>query len=208
MTTFDGDITVNGDLRVTGTARFVTTAGVKRADLTQDALKAFTIPVESWMKADLSAVLGTAGTTHLGLVPGTHGSASPSIQTSDAKATSVSQVMRKTIPIPPEYQAGETLVLRLHAGMTGSAGDGTATIDVQAYKTNEEAGIGTDLIATAATSIKSLTLSDKDFTITATSLSPGDTLDVLVTIAITDTATGVAVKGIIGATKLLADVQG
>jgi hypothetical protein len=208
MTTFDSNITINGDLRVTGTARFVTTDGVKRDDLVQDVLKPFTIPLERWMKADLSAILGSAGTTHLGLVPGTHGSASPSIQTSDAKATTVTQVMRQSIPVPAEYQAGETLILRLHAGMLTSAGDGTATIDVVAYKSNEEAGIGSDLCATAAQSIKSLTLADKDFTITSTSLSPGDLLDVLVTIAITDSATGTAVKGIIGSTKLLADVQG
>jgi hypothetical protein len=210
MTTFDSDITINGDLRVTGTARFVTTAGVKRADLTQDTLKAFTIPLESWKVFDAlqTNLPGTAASDDLGLIGGTHGSASPSIQTSDAKTTTVTQKMRASIPVPAEYQAGETLVLRIHAGMLTTTGDGTATVDVLAYKSNEEAGVGSDLCATAAQSIKSLTLADKDFTITATSLSPGDLLDVLVVIAITDTATGTAVKGIIGSTKLLADVQG
>lgn len=208
MTTFSDNVTIQGDLKVTGTARFTTTTGVKRDDLTQDVLKPFTLPLEQWLKADLSAILGSAGTTHLGLVPGTHGSASPTIQTSDGKATTITRSMRRSIPIPIEYDAGQTLVLRLHAGMTGAVSDTTATVDVIAFKSDSEAGVGSDLCSTAAQSINSLTLADKDFTIDGTGLSPGDALDVLVTIAITDGATGSAVKGIIGDTRLLADVQG
>jgi len=210
MTTFDSNITINGDLRVTGTARFVTTDGVKRDDLVQDVLKPFTIPLESWKVFDAlqTNLPGTPTSDDLGLVGGTVGSAAPSIQTSDSKAATTTQKMRRTIPVPVEFEAGETLVLRLHAGMLTTVSDGTATVDVSAYKSNEEAGVGSDLCGTAAQSINNLTLADKDFTITSTSLAPGDLLDVLVTIAITDSATGTAVKGIIGSTKLLADVQG
>jgi len=208
MSTINDNLTIQGDLRVTGTARFITTTGVNRDDMDIVSLAPHTLPLEDWLIADMSARVGTPGTTNLGLVAGTVGSASPTIQTSDGKATTITQVMRRSVPIPPDYVAGQNLQLRIHVGMLTTVSDGTATIDVSAYKSNEEAGISADLVTTAAQSINSLTAADKDFVITAATLSAGDTLDVKVTIAITDSATGTAVKGIIGATKLLADVQG
>ena len=52
-----------------------------------------------------------------------------------------------------------------------------------------------------------LTLANKDFVITATSLTKGDVLDIRMKINVTDTSTGTAVIGMVGNVELLLDTQ-
>ena len=113
-----------------------------------------------------------------------------------------------TFALPPEYDAAETIQIRAHAGMLTTVADNTATLDFEVYKSDEEAGIGADICATAAQSINSLTLADKDFTVTATGLSAGDVLDIRMTTAVNDAATGTVVKAIVGAVKIMLDIKG
>ena len=87
--------------------------------------------------------------------------------------------------------------------------DTSATIDFEAYRANDEAGIGSDLSTTTpATTINSVVLANKDFVITAASLQPGDTLDIRLSLAINDGATVTAVIGLVGAVELLLGVKG
>lgn len=151
---------------------------------------------------------GTAASDDLALIGGTFGSASPSIRTSDAKATTVTQRARFLFSLPHSYVAGETVTLRLRAGMNTTVSDGTATVDVECYRSDDESGIGSDICQTNATTINSLTDANKDFTINPATLAPGDTLDVRLTIAITDTATATAVIGQIGGIEFLLDSKG
>ena len=103
---------------------------------------------------------------------------------------------------------GQTVNLRLHAGMITTVADTTATLDVVAYASDEEAGIGADLCTTAAQSINSLVFADYDYVITATALAPGDVLDVRIHTAVNDAAGGATVKACVGATQLLCDTVG
>ena len=68
--------------------------------------------------------------------------------------------------------------------------------------------MGSDLCATAAQSINSLTQATLAFDVTATSLSAGDLLDCRVAVAITDSATGTAVLGKVSRLSILADIKG
>ncbi len=110
-----------------------------------------------------------------------------------------------SIEIPSDYEAGETIILRLIAGMKTATADTTATIDAQVYRNAEDGTVGGDICATAAQTINSLTAAAKDFVITATSINPGDILDVRIAIAVNDAAGGSAVIGRIVAIKLLTD---
>jgi len=202
--------------------RFTNTLGVDwskvsppipRTNLEQNNLESYTIPMTSWRVHDALHTLlpGTSATDDLGLIGGTFGSASPSIQTYDVKTVGATSLYARNADrfiLPPEYVAGQTVVIRLHAGMLTTVADTTATADLEVYLSDEEAGAGADLCATAAQSINSLTLADKDFTITASGLSPGDVLDVRLALAINDAAGEVAVLGIVGAVKLLCDTRG
>lgn len=214
MNTVDGDLIVQGDLRVAGTARFqASPTGVARSDLTQENLTAFDLPPETWRIYDnMDALLPDPPTTgdDIGIVSGTFGSATPSLQTRDVKAVGAApHYARRLFQMPCNYVAGETVTIRLHAGMLTTPADTTATVDVEAYKSNNEGGVsGSDLCTTSATSINSLTAADKDFTITPTALSPGDWIDIRIAIHINDAATVTAVKGMIGRVQLLCDTKG
>lgn len=212
---FEGDVTVQGDLRVNGTIRLSDNGltGVDRVDLTQENLTPFDLPPETWRIYDnMDALLPDPPTTgdDIGIVSGTFGSATPSLQTRDVKAVGAApHYARRMVQLPHNYVAGETVTLRLHAGMVTTVADVSATVDVEAYKSNNEGAVsGSDLCATAATTINSLTAADKDFTITPTALSPGDWLDVRIAIHVNDAATGTAVKGMIGRVQLLCDTKG
>lgn len=168
------------------------------------------IPLESLLTwDDLSARLpGTAASDDLGIIEGTWGTDAPTIQTSDAKATSVTQRARFRIPIGNDYNEGESLKIRVRGGMITTVSDGTATVDLEVYSIDKDGSVGTDLCATAATTINSLSKADVDFTITNSGLSHGDILDCRVTVAITDTATGTAVIGELSAITLMRNILG
>lgn len=203
---FPGDVHIAENLTVSGT--MPTTA---RSGLIQDTLQKYPIPWTFWRVWDAyhTNLPGTAATDDLALIGGTFATGSPSIQTEDLKAAgATNKYARAQIWLPPEYDNGQTMLLRFHAGMLTTVADTTATIDLECYKLDEEAGIGSDLCATAATTINSLTLADIDFTITPTGLVSGDMFDLRINLAINDAATGTAVQGILGAAHLLIDIKG
>lgn len=205
---------INNNLHVTGN---VTIGGslfptIGRSGLTQENLSEYPIPWTAWRVWDaLSTNLpGTSATDDLALTGGTWATGTPSIQTSDLKnAGSTTRYARCQVQLPPEYVSGETVVVRLHAGMITTAASSAATADLEVYKSNREFLVdGSDLCGTAAQSINSTTLADKDFTITATSLAPGDILDIRLAILVNDSATVTAVIGCVGAAELLLDIKG
>lgn len=217
---FDGDVYVAGNLSA-GTmnvadnsvtnASVAATAAIARTKLAQDALTCYPVAftdlrVHDSLNTDLP---GTSASDDLGLYGGTFGTDGPLVRTYDVKAAgAVTLYARALVRLPAEYEGGETVQFRLSAGMKTTVSDGTATVDVEACKLDKDGGVGSDLCATAAQSINSLTFADKDFTITATTLSPGDVLDVRFAIAVNDVATATAVIGAIGGIDLLCDVRG
>lgn len=201
----DGDQRITGNLQVDGTL-----PSYSRANLAQDPAAVFAVPLVNVRVWDALAtnLPATGGTDDLGLYGGTFGSATPKISTGDVKAGGCTRYGRFQFQLPAEYDAGQTLTLRLHAGMTTTVADGSATVDVECYKSDSEAGLGSDLCATAAQSINSLTDADKSFTITPTGLAAGDVLDIRLTVVVADTSTGTAVIADIGAIEMLVDIKG
>lgn len=200
------NLLVQGDLVVTGSK-----PAVVRSDITQEPSAVYPVKLTDFRVHDAlqTNLPGTAAADDLALIGGTFGSASPCLETSDLKAAgATTQYARCLLELPPEYDTGETVTIRVHAGMVTTVSDGTATVAIECYESDGEAGVGSDLCTTSATSINSLTLADKDFALTSTSLAPGDVLDVRVAIAINDTSTVTAVKGRIGKISLLADIRG
>lgn len=203
-----GDLVVPGDIRLNGN---LSPAKAKSGILALAELQAFPVPLTDFRVWDaMATVLPSAGASDdLGLVGGTFGTATPSLRTQDCKTLTNSNRARVLIQLPWEYVAGESVTLRLKAGMITTVAGTTATIDCEAYKLQEDPddAIGSDLVSTAATTINSLVFANIDFVVTPTSLSPGDILDVRLTIAIVDGATATAVIAGITSVKLLCDVR-
>lgn len=207
MAVFDNDITVPGTAYLRGGIE----PALARSNLLQDSNQVYVIPLIAFRVWDaITTNLPSAGANDdIGLVGGTWATDSPSLQSGDLKsAGATDRYARVQIPLPIEYVGGQTVTLRFRAGMLTTVADNSATLDVVAYEPDREAGIGADLCATGATTINSVTLADKDFTITATGLNPGDMLDVRIHMAVNDAGTGTAVIAIIGSVELLCDVKG
>jgi hypothetical protein len=207
-THYEDDVVIQGNLTVQGTFNPL----LARSRLEQDTLQPYPIFPTDWKVWDTMADLPAAGAADdLAIVAGGYGTDPPSIQTGDLQsAGATSRYARAMVQLPPEYVAGQTVVLRFSAGMVTTVADNSCTLDVECYESDREVGVvGSDLCTTSAVSINSLTFNNTlDFTITPTGLAAGDQLDVRITIATNDAGSGTAVIGCIGSSMLMCDVKG
>ena len=186
--------------------------------LAREDLTRFPIALSSGRVWDAPAtnLPATAATDDLGFVDGAiWGTNAPLLQTIDQASNVAATAAYARFPdvtIPDNWINGETLQIEVSAGMVTTVADTTATVDLDVRVGDTDATVGSDLNATAAVSINSAlitaTPTTATFTITETSLSPGDKLDVRVAITIEDGATGTAVIGAISKIALLADIRG
>ncbi len=186
-------------------------SGVARSSLSQDSLEYYPLDLERWRVWDAygTTLPGTSASDDLGLYAGTFGTGCPYIGTGDVKASTVTRYARIFFQLPPEYVDGQRVQLRARGGMLTTVAGTSCTVDFECYKANgDTTKTGSDLVSTSAQSINSLTFGDKDFTVTATSLYAGDWLDIRVTIASVDAATGTAVIGALAEIGVLLDIQG
>lgn len=191
-TVFDDNVIIQGDLEVTGAK-----PETPRSYLQQEGSQVYEVPMELVRVFDSAAALPTAGAADdlgLYLASGGMGVGGLYIGTGDVKAAGCTRKARFRFVLPPEYVSAGSIFIRAKSGMITTVADGSATIDFSAY---EELGTSlvtvTDLVTTAAQSINSTTWASKDFVIDASDLVAGDTIDVLMTITVADTATGTAV---------------
>lgn len=183
---------------------------IDRASMTQEPAVVCPVPLTSMRVWDaLSSLLpASAANDDMGHVTGTPGTDSPTLQGVDFGGGSTDEKCAFILTLPPEYDPGETITIRLNAGMLTTVSDGTATVDVQCYKFDRAGLAGSDLCATAAQSINSLTLANKDFTITPTGLAPGDQLAVVLAFGGSDTGNLGVMIPVIGAVEVLLDIKG
>ena len=213
-TIVDGSITattINATSASITNAMCTSTMELARTKLAQDTLQPFTIPLTQFRTWDALAtnLPGTPAADDLGLDNATFGTGSPHLTAGDLKAAgATSRYARVHVPIPIEYDDGQTCNLRVHAGMLTTVADTSCTVDIECYRSDEETGISADLVTSSATTMNSLTFADIDFTITPTTFVSGDTLDIRLTIACNDAATGTVVEPVIGAVQLICDVRG
>lgn len=187
-----------------------TTAEIARSKLAQVTNGIHNVRLTDARVWDAMATVltGTAGTDDLALVTGTLATDMPSIQAGDLKAAgATTRYCSFLIPVPAWYEDAETVTLRAVAGMKTTVADTSCTIDFQVYKNADDGTVGSDICATSATTMNSLTAAAKDFTITATTLVKGDMLHARMAITCTDAATATAVIPRVVAVKLLADLR-
>ena len=207
--TIPEDLSVGNNIRVGGT---ITPAIAKANILALAELQVFPIRLTDFRKAgaqEMDELLPNPGLTDDLGIYGEFGVSTPSLRTEDLKAAgATSNHARVLVHLPWEYVADQTVILRFKAGMITTVSDTTATLDCEAYKIQDDPDDSlTALVITAATTINSTTFADIDFTLTDTNLSPGDILDVRITTAVNDGATGTAVIMGISWAHLLCDVR-
>ncbi len=196
----DANGNLTGDVKnnVLLTRHLNSAAGITTGQLAQRVLRRNNVNLFGARVWDAVATVipATGGTDDLGLYTGTAASAvSNQIGTGDVKAAGCTRYTRFLIPMPGDYEAGETVNIVALAGMQTTVAGTSAVVDIEAYRVVGTGAVGADLCATSAQTINSLTAAEKTFSITAATLAAGDMLDVRVTITIVDAATGTAVIG-------------
>lgn len=207
VTRVEGDMTVTGNVTVGGELK----PPLARTYLAQENLAVYPVAFERFRVWDAyqTVLPGTSASDDLGLYGGTFGTGQQLIRTYDVKAAGAQTLRaRVMIPLPVEYVAAETVTIRISAGMVTTVADTSCTVDIEAYRIGKTNSIGSDLCSTSATTMNSLSFANKDFTISAGTLAAGDVLDVRVSIAVNDAATGTAVIAAIGGFDLLCDIKG
>lgn len=206
--TIIGDTKIVGKLLVTEEIE----GGRPRSELEQEDLVPYPIPLASFRQWDHRAVNTpeTPTADDLGLSTGTFGTNVPKLTTGDVKAAgAITRRAGVVISVPAEYQPGETIKLRISAATESHVADTSSTVDAEIYQSNRDGTkTGSDLCTTNAQSINTTSFTDYDFTIDGSGLEPGDELDIRITIAVTDAASGGTVQPSIGAVDLLCDIKG
>ncbi len=193
------------------TAPSIVTSGFPRSQLAQESSVVYPQPWESWRVHDAyhTNLPGTPAADDLGLIGGTLGSASPSLQSEDLKAAGLTdKYARAVFQLPAEYSSGATINLRASAGMLTTIADTLAELHFEVFKSNRAAGVGSDLVTTPATDVNSTTIQDYLFGVTPTGLVAGDILDLRAHFQVNDAATGTEVKAILGAVEWLLNIRG
>jgi hypothetical protein len=150
----------------------------------------------------------SASSDDLGLVSGTWGTNPARITAGDVKALgATTRRLYLAIPIPANYEDGQTIQLQVRAKMETTVADVSCTIDAEAY-VGADGAVGSDLVTTVAQSMNSLTAAAYTFTINATGVDPGDLLEVRLSISSNDAATATAVTPAIYSIALLCDTRG
>lgn len=205
--TFD-DVRITGGLSIKpdGVA-----AQTRATILKQDSLAIFPVnfmDLRVW-DAIQTNLPGTPAADDLGLIGTTFGSTAPRVTAGDCKALGpTSRYARFMVELPECYEAGETVTFSISAGMATTVASASCTLDLECYEVDKIGGISADLCTTSATTINSLTFATITFSITATALTAGDVLDVRLTIAVNDAATGTAVTPTIAGIDLRCDIKG
>lgn len=186
-------------------------AAIARTKLAQRPLAEVGIPLTELRTWDALAtnLPGTPAADDLGLVTGAWGTDAPYVGTGDLKAAGATT--RRAgffVTLPPDYEAAETVQMRVIAGMVTTVSDTSATVDLEIWRLDEDGTLGSaDLVATSAQSINSLIADDFDFDVTSTDLLPGDVLYCRLSVAVNDAATLTAVIAAVYQMFLLADLR-
>lgn len=201
------DLNVEGALRVAGAK-----PAYERTYLVQEGSQPYAILPQLWRVHDAPATVlpGTSAADDLGVYAGTFGTGAPYVATYDVKAAGTQTLRARTLfQLPPEYVSQQAAAIRAYAGMLTTISDGTATLDFEAFKLDRSGAIsGTDLVTTSATTINSLSFAAKDFGLSPNTLSPGDWIDIRVTIVVSDTATATAVRAALATVEMLLSIKG
>ena len=149
-----------------------------------------------------------AASDDLGLVSGTWGTNPARITAGNVRTLgATTRRLYLAIPIPANYEDGQTIQLQIRAKMETTVADVSCTIDAEAY-VGADGALGSDLVTTAAPSMNSLSSASYTFTIDATGVDPGDLLEVRLSISSNDAATANAVTPAIYSIALLCDTRG
>lgn len=206
IATFDG---TNRKLEIpSGSTLDIPAGTVARAELVEDALQPYGIPIVGLQQTTgiPLAVTETAGNFNVDVT--TNVILAKAEITDNETEVSVTQFQ---FVLPPEYVSGGDISIRLPVAIvkTGAGSNNGSTIDCSVYK-QASGAVGSDLVTTAAQTFAALdTWYNKDFVVTPTGLVAGDILNVVISSSVIDNEAGAGTLRLnMSPPRVLLDVKG
>lgn len=185
-------------------------ANIDPSKMAQRVLAESVVPVHSFRVWDAVASnpVSAAANDDLGLVTGTWGTNPVRLTAGDLKAAgATTRRIYFSVPIPANYEDGETIQIRIRAKTETTLADVSCTVDLEAY-VGSSGAVGSDLVTTSAQSMNSLTAANYDFTLSGSGVNPGDLIECRLSIACNDAASATAVTPAVYKVSLLCDTRG
>lgn len=186
------------------------TANIERSKLEQNALVLYRIPLTAMRVWDAftSLLPSTAADDDMALIMGTPGTNAPTLQGVDFGGTTSDEKCGFEFVLPAEYDDAESVQVRVRAAMNTTVADTSCTIGTQCWSNDDDGTVSANLCTTSAQSMNSLTVANYDFAITSTSLSTGDSLQIVLAFAGTDSGNAGVMIPEIYAVYVMLDIRG
>lgn len=185
-------------------------ANIETSKMAQRVLAESVVPVHSFRVWDAVASnpVSAAANDDLGLVTGTWGTNPVRLTAGDLKAAgATTRRIYFSVPVPANYEDGETIQIRIRAKMETTLADVSCTVDLEAY-VGSSGAVSSDLATTSAQSMNSFTAANYDFTLSGSGVNPGDLIECRLSIACNDAASATAVTPAVYKVSLLCDTRG
>lgn len=180
-----------------------TATGSQLTSQTPQAMGTRRLALVSGRNPDFTVLDGTGGAGLFSL-EGTVGTDGYLLGEASQNTTKTDKVIFEVV-LPPEYTAAANLSLLVNIQRVVAAGTSlTTTIDAEVWRIADDGTAGSDLCATSAITYTNTAAADKTFTITGTTLSPGDRIVVQLTAVATEGGDAGTVKAQINSVRLAA----
>lgn len=147
---------------------------------------------------DGSALAAAAASGTFGVTSGGYGTGGTKLEGEAASGNTKTSTLKIPFTLPQNYVAASSLTLKV-VHRTSAVANTTANIDAEAYRSDQHGGAtGTDQIAAAPTTVNTVTWTTSSFTITGTSFSPGDEIDIYIRTSVDDSGGATGAKAQIG----------
>lgn len=159
-------------------------------------LRDFAVPLSrAVIYTSLQPLPSTSSGSDLGFTAGTWATNTPKISSGDVKAAgTTTRYALMPFILPDRFAPGGTVTVKLMAGMETTVAGTSCSLDLEVYLADDAGGItGSDLCATAAQDMNSLTSAEFPFTLTTTNLVAGSQMWARIKISAVDAATATAV---------------
>jgi len=178
-----------------------------RADMEQEANAIYRVPLMTCRNANGTVMDATGGAGLFSIANGGYGAGTLVLNSEGANGNTKTDTLCFEFALPPEYDDGETVTIKVHAKYSGAGTVGTKTLDLEAYELDAEGATAGDICGTA---IQTLTTSfaSYSFTITPAGLAAGDKILVFVQAVIQESISGGALTVTIGDIRATLDIKG
>lgn len=149
---------------------------VTRAQCTAETSQVMGVSLAALMNDDGTPLAATAAAGKFGRVVGGWGTGGVVLEGEAASGNSKTSTAHFMWFVPQNYEAGTNISFKVKA-RTSVVLATSSGLDLQAYKSDENGGVGSDLCATASQDINSATWAEYTFTVTGTTINPGDKIE-------------------------------